>query len=250
MSQVHFELADALKDRYGYKNLPKDFKYDFAGLDVGWLRIYLGSDRHFFLRERQAIKELVNSFGLLADFETSWVWENAYNAEFDITIRQPTDVYVLFVSSASKKWKSDHDLIRISDTTDILYDYDLRELLDTVSLKFHLDPFDVNGIIRNTDGFILNFYQLRHAKTFEKSTILGRKTSWSKTDRGEYSEYVCQLYMKDKEPESTVSLDELIKQKKRLPKVPKVKGIKPEELYSKVQTGEITLEEFTKIIGK
>jgi len=252
-SNRYMDLALALQERYPYHSHPKDFEFDFIGIErSGWLRVYLGTDRHFVLREKAALIELVESFGLAPSFDVGWVWETVYSKEFDVNVRQATPRYALFVCGSSKVGLN--HLNYLSDTKDELYDYLIRDLIEAKnkqdgSLIPHFFSYG-----RNKDGIYLSFRTKKDAMEFDNSKLIDRKMSWTKLQNNDgIKGYQCQIYMRDKEPvdEEIVSLEVLTgtsSKVKRTKRVKKVLKLEPSELYLKVQSGELSLEEFTRLI--
>jgi hypothetical protein len=245
------DLAIALKERYPYSMHPKYFKFDFIGIErCGWLRVYLGTDRHFVLREKDALIELVQSFGLEPSFDVGWEWETVYNKEFNVNVRQATPSYALFVSGRNKVFQQ--TLNFLSDTKDELYDFCIRDLLEAIVKERDIPMTNFGSSSRNEMGFMITFYNKKAAEEFNRSDLLnGRKTSWTKPDASH--KYQCQIFMRDKEPadEEIVSLGVLTgnsSKVKRTKRVKKVEKLDPSELYLKVQSGELSLEEFTQLI--
>lgn len=244
------DLALALKERYPYGTHPPHFKFDFLAVESGtWLRIYLGTDRLFFLRERKPIIQLVESFGLVPSFDISWVWETKYCDEYNVHVRQPTPQYELFVTRGTSKI-GQKLLSHLSDTTDPLYDFVINDLMTAISLQ-RKSPIAVEHGCRNQFGFIFSFGTKKTAREFAANNPIDRVTSWFNIEDSCLYKYACQVYMKDKEPEEVVTIEQLFgktPKRVRITKRPVHKVLDPAELYAKVQSGELSLEEFTKLI--
>ena len=255
MSNRLMELALALKERYPYRDHPKNFAFDFIGVEcAGWLRVYLGTDRHFVLREREEIIKLVESFGLAPSFDVSWVWQTVYNEEYNVHFRQATPLYAVFVCGTDKRFQN--LLPYLSDTSDELYDFECKDLMEAIS-KNRTTPCSIKNGHRTLNGFAFGFETKKACYEFEANNPFDRVISWSLAEGKTYTKYICQMFMNDKVPEEVVTLKQLFGNKPKRVRIAKRAAaeknpgnnlLNPAELFAKVQNGELSLEEFSKLI--
>jgi hypothetical protein len=240
------QLIDALDQYRGH------IEFEYAN---SWLKIKI-KDRFFLAKEKLNIQNIFEDHGFFNKFQltTSWNWTKIQYENY--ILNNPNIQYEYFISSFDLlKGKP----LQISDTTDPLHDICLFALRDKIN-KVHqfCTKYDnlkscplFYSFFRGVNCYFISFYTQTEAKQFEHINPFNRKMSWQlKQQSGSTKRvYICQLYYTDKEQFCpNIPLTDVIK-RKQINQIPE-KPLTQKELFDKVKAGEITFEEFEKILQK
>jgi len=150
----------------------------------------------------------------------------------------------------------DHEktISNISTTSDALYDYRPKDYIEAYNkhhnLSTNLNNYSFQGGVGRY-GFGFSTMTKTDAKELDKIVkLFNRRVSW-KVVPSEYQSnrkiYICDVLMNDVEyPFEIVSLNSILKSVS--PKPRKAKKLNAAELFEKVKNGEITQDEFVKLI--
>jgi hypothetical protein len=211
---------------------------------VHWCKIEF-ANRFDFLEHREEIESLIAA-GLGFELNNGWNWEHV---EFEEkSFKNSTPSYNYFVSSTTRK--SIYPLI-VSDTKDPLYDISLFALAEIYN-KENENSCKFNNYSRTTYGFTVDFFTKVSAERFAKVNIFNRSYSWEKTSNRDHKTiYRYHLFMNDKKHLCIChELSSVVSTIKRITEVEvknKTLQLTDEELFAKIQLGEMTLEEFKEL---
>lgn len=207
-----------------------------------YCKIKFHTDRQRFLRDRKEIETLIEEAGLTYSIEIGWSWEHV-NFE-NYSFNNPTPDYEIFVSTDSKRKSCNFDL---SDTKDPLYDLSLFEIKRLYNTE-HNSKIEFSNYKRANYGFIIDFHTQVSATLFDSANMFNREYSWEKIKQEDSSTvYRRHIYMDDKNLlgfRNTLASVLAPKKKTKTRIIKQMTLLCDEEIFAKIQSGEMSLEEF------